>query len=221
MGVAEIKQEIEKYEASINTQQQSFLVQRQQIVDAIKPFVKTRLKQEVENEVKHNPEHTKELGKTTLSEMKAKLGELLENSDQIVDETFADDALWTYVNYRILPDGDRFGQGYNNRKSAKEKLLNGIKTIIGRAGKILIDYQYIKVGGQYRWDTDVRYDYTRAGKGAAKLVYGYGLSLSKDIEKLIEEYCKCIDSLHEASAKVLDLQKALSEQEAVDLWDEV
>lgn len=221
MGVAEIKQEIEKYEASINTQQQSFLVQRQQIVDAIKPFAKARLKQEVENEVKHNPEHTKELGKTALSEMKAQLTELLENSDQIVDETFADDALWTYVNYRILPDGDRPGQGYNNRKSAKEKLLNGIKTIIGRAGKILIDYKYIEVGGQYRWDTGVRYDYTQAGKGAAKLVYGYGLSLSQDIEKLIEEYCKCIDSLHEASGKVLNLQKTLSEQEAVDLWDEV
>lgn len=221
MGVAEIKQEILKYEASINAQQQSFLVQRQQIINAIKPFAKSRLKQEVENEVKHNPEHTKELGKESLSEMKAQLTELLEKSDQIVDETFADDALWTYVNYRILPDGDRFGQRYNNRKSAKEKLLNGIKAIIGRAGKILIDYKYIKVGGQYRWDTDVRYDYTRAGKGASKLVYGYGLSLSQDIEKLIEEYCKCIDSLHEASEKVLDLQKALSEQEAVDLWDEV
>jgi hypothetical protein len=221
MGVVEIKQEIEKCESSIKAQQQSFLVQRQQIIDAIKPFVNARLKEEVEAEVKRNSEHTKELGKPALSEMKKRLAELLENSDRITDEAFGDDTIWTYVNYKVLPDGDRFGQGYNNRKAAKENILKGIKIIIGEAGKILLDNKYIKVGGQYRWDADVRYDYTRAGKGATKIVYGYGLSLPQNIEKLIDEYCKGIEDLHETAGKVLDLKEKLSEQEAVDLWDEV
>mgnify|MGYP005754529247 FL=1 len=220
MGAVEIREEIAKCEEAIKTQQQSFLVQRQEIIATVKPFVKARLKQEVENEVKRNAQHTKELGKTALSEMKAKLTELLDTSDKIVDDTFADDSLWIYVNYKVSPNGDRFGQAYNNKKAAEQKLLDGIKVIIGNAGKILIDYKYIRIGSQYRWDNDMRYDYTRAGKGAAKIVYGLGLALPEDIKKQIDSYCQSIDKLHELTVKVLDLQKALSEQEAVDLWNE-
>lgn len=220
MGVTEIRQEIAKKELSIKTQQQTFEDQRQQIVEAIKPFVRDKIKSEVESHVRTNAEHTKKLGKAALSEMKKRLTDLIADSDRIVDETFSDDSLWVYVNYKILPNGDGFGQRYNNTKAAKENILKGIKIIIGEAGKILIDNKYISVGGQYRWDAGVQYDYTRAGQGSSKLVYGYGLSLPQSIEQLIDKYCAGIENLHETMEKLLNLEKKLSEQEAVDLWDE-
>ncbi len=221
MGVTAIKTEIETCEASIRALQQSFSVQRQQIVEAIKPFVKAQIKKEVENEVKRNSEHTKGLGKEALSEMKKRLAELLDNSDNITDSTFSDDALWTYVNYRVSLDGDRYGQKYNNRKDAKENIIKCIKIIIGEAGQLLIDNEYIEEGGLYRRERGMRYDYTKADKGSTKLMYGYALTLPQDIENLIGEYGKSIEDLHDATDKVLNLQKKLSEQEAVDLWDEV
>ena len=70
MGVNEIKQEIGKYEHSIKLQQQALDKLRNQIIEETKPFVKIQLKSEVESRVKHNPEHTKELGRDALSAMK-------------------------------------------------------------------------------------------------------------------------------------------------------
>lgn len=221
MSVIEIKQNIEDNEDIVKSLQKGFIRQRQQIVDAIKPFVKEHLKKEVEDQVRRNPEHTKSIGKDALSAMKKRLTELLENSDNMVEDVFSDDSFWMHINYKILPNGDRFGQGYNNRKTAKDNIYKGIKLILGEAGRILIDNEYLSVGGQYRWDPEVRYDYTRADKGRAKLVYAYSAPVTEDIEQLIEEYCNSIGKLHKTLGELMDLQKRLSEQEAVDLWNEV
>ena len=219
MGVNEIKQEIGKYEHSIKLQQQALDKLRNQIIEETKPFVKIQLKSEVESRVKHNPEHTKELGRDALSAMKQRLFILLDSSDDLVDATFVDDSLWVHVNYN--PDGSRYA--YDNQKLAKEKIHKGIRMIIGEAGKILLDNGYIKVGHEYRWDADLyrSYNFTNDSKAKAKLLYGFGLSVPPNIQALIEKYVEGIKVLHEASIKVSDLQKALSEQEAVDLWDEV
>lgn len=219
MGVNEIKQEIGRYERSIELRQQALDKLRNQITEETKPFVKIQLKSEVESRVKHNPEHTKELGRDTLSAMKQRLFTLLDSSDNLVDTTFSDDSLWVHVNYNS--DGSRYA--YDNQKLAKEKIHKGIKMIIGEAGKILLDNGYIKVGHEYRWDDDFyrSYNFKNDSKAKTKLLYGFGLSVPPNIQALIEKYVEEIKALHEASIKVSDLQKALSEQEAVDLWDEV
>lgn len=221
MSVLEIKKKIELLNASLDEQRESLALLRQQIVTASKPFVRERIKSEIEHQVKDNPEHTKKLGKDVLAEMKKQLLTALENSDAVVDDIFSDDELWVHENYMVSPNGDRFGQGYNKKESAKENIHKGIKVAIGEAGKILIEHKYLSPGKQYRWDSGMRYDYTRANKGKSKLMYGYGLSLPQEINLLIENYCKGIGQLHEALCQLMDLQKALSEQEAIDLWNEL
>lgn len=221
MSTLEIKKKIELLNTSLVDQRESLAVLRQQIVAASKPFVRERVKSEIEHQVRGNPEHTKKLGKDALAEMKKQLLTALENSDAVVDGIFSDDELWVHENYTVSPEGDRFGQGYNKKKSAKENIHKGIKVAIGEAGKILIEHKYLSPGNQYRWDSDMRYDYTRANKGKSKLMYGYGLSLPQEINLLIENYCKGVGQLHEALCQLMDLQKALSEQEAIDLWNEV
>lgn len=221
MSVLEIKKKIELLNTSLAEQRESLSLLRKQIVAASKPFVRERIKSEVEYQVKDNSEHTKELGKEALAEMKKQLLTALENSDAIIDEIFGDDELWVHENYKVSPNGDRFGQGYNKKELARENIHKGIKIAIGEAGKILIEHKYLSPGNQYRWDYGMRYDYTRANKGKSKLMYGYGLSLPQETNALIEKYCKGIGQLHEASCQLMDLEKALSEQEAMDLWNEV
>lgn len=77
------------------------------------------------------------------------------------------------------------------------------------------------VGSEYIWESGVHYDYTRTNKGTPKLMYRYGLSLPQNISRLIDEYCTGIRTLHDTSSRLLDSQKALSQQEAEDLWNEV
>lgn len=221
MSVLEIKKKIELLNTSLAEQRESLSLLRKQIVTASKPFVRERIKFEVEQQVKSNSEHTKELGKDALTEMKKQLLSVLDNSDALVDDIFGDDELWVHVNYKVTPNGDRFGLGYNKEKLAKENIRKGIKIALGEAGKILIKYKYLSPGNQYTWDYGMRYDYSRANKGESRLMYAYSLSLPEELFQMIEKYSKGIWQLHEASCQLMDSQKALSEQEAIDLWNEV
>ena len=221
MSVLEIKKKIELLNTSLAEQRESLSLLRKQIVTATKPYVRERIKSEVEQQVKSNSEHTKELGKDALTEMKKQLLSVLDNIDALVDDIFGDDELWVHVNYKVTPNGDRFGQGYNKEKLAKENIRKGIKIALGEAGKILIKYKYLSPGNQYTWDYGMRYDYSRANKGESRLMYAYGLSLPEELFQMIEKYSKGIWQLHEASCQLMDSQKALSEQEAIDLWNEV
>lgn len=221
MGVLEIKKKIDSLNISVAEQKKSLAILSEQIVVAIKPYVKEKIKYEVESHVKTNSEHTKALGIDTLAEMKKELITVLEASDTIIDGIFSDDTLWVHVNYQVIPNGDFFGQKYNNQKSAKEKIRKGIKIAVGEAGKILINYKYLSAGNLYVWESGMRYDYTRASGGKSRLMYAYGLSLPQDISQLIEDYSNGIGQLHEVLCQLQDTQKSLSVQEALDLWNEV
>lgn len=219
MGVNEIKQEIGEIEHSIELEQQELNKLRQQIIEEVKPFAKDQIKSEVENKVKYESEHTKELGRDALAAMKQRLFALLDNSDDLVEKVFDDDGLWIHINYD--PGDERYA--YFNQKNAEEQIYKGIKRILGEAGKILLDNGYIQVGYEYKWEGAARRNFNLVDDKPtqANLLYGKPISISKSIRSLIEEYKKRIEALHEAYFKVLDLKERLSRQEAVDLWDEV
>lgn len=221
MSISDLKQKISELKIAITQQHDALGLLRQQITDAVKPFVNEQIKIEVEKHVKGNPEHTKSLGRETLAAMKQRLTRTLENSNSIVDEIFTRDSFWVHVNYEVKANGDRFGQAYNNKKLAEDNIRNGIKTALGEVGKILIDYKYLTLGREYQWEKGMRYDYTRANNGESRLMYAYGVSLPSDLTKLITEYCNGIDQLHKLSCQLIDSQASLSQQEALDLWNDV
>lgn len=215
MGVKEIKQEIEINETNEKNKIKLLHEIREKIVEETKPYVNEQLKRYVESAVKNNPEHTKELGKETLSEMKKRLFDLLTISDEIVDKTFEDDKLWLHVNYHLIPEGDKYGQRYNNNKKAIENIHQGIRMVLGEAGRILVDYKYAKAIGQYdRLGSEWKLTANN------KIIYAYGLSLPRVLEDLIKQYSKELEQLHGFVEKIDDLKQKLSKQEALDLWDE-
>lgn len=150
MSISDLKQKISELKIAITQQHDALGLLRQQITDAVKPFVNEQIKIEVEKHVKGNPEHTKSLGRETLAAMKQRLTRTLENSNSIVDEIFTRDSFWVHVNYEVKANGDRFGQAYNNKKLAEDNIRNGIKTALGEVGKILIDYKYLTLGREYQ-----------------------------------------------------------------------
>lgn len=219
MGVNEIKQEIDKFERSIEAKQQNLNKLRQRITDEVKFFVNPQLKENVEKEVKSNSEHTIELGREKLSVMKQRLVALMDNSDNLVEKVFANNDFWSHVNFGI--GDDRYAYGI--QEEAKRKIYKGIKIILGEAGKLLIDYDYVKPGVMYQWDSDTRRNFNFVDSTPEKtdLIYKGHLPIPKALSLLIEEYAKEIKALYDLYVKVSDLKRDLSEQEAVDLWDEV
>ena len=215
MGVKEIKQEIQINENNEKAKIKTLHDIRGKVVEETKSFVNEQIKKYVESSVKNNPEHTKELGKETLSEMKKRLFDLLAISDEIVDKTFEGDKLWLHVNYHLVSEGDKYGQRYNNSKKAIENIHQGIRRVLGEAGRILVDFKYSKAIGEYD-----RYGSEWKLTSDNKIIYAYGLSLPIALEDLIKQYSKELEQLHDFVEKIDDLKQKLSEQEALDLWDE-
>lgn len=218
MGVTEIKQEINKLESAIELESQKLDELRKCIKEETKPFIKAQLKENVEGEVKSNSEHTKTMGRERLSEMKQQLTALLDSSDNLVEEMFSDDELWVHVNYDVGDDRS----AYRNQKTAGEKIHTAIKAILGEAGKLLIENDYIKAGDMYKWDGGAYRNFNLVSSNTAKskLIYRGYLPIPKSLGLLIGKYTKEIEALHELYVKVSDLKRRLSEQEAADLWDE-
>ena len=219
MGVNEIKKEIGKFESSIELESQKLDELRQRIKEETKPFIKVQLKENVEKEVKSNSEHTKELGRERLSAMKQQLTALLDNSDNLVEEMYSDDGLWIHVNYEV---GDDWS-AYAKRKMAEENIHKAIKTILGEAGKLLIENDYIKAGTMYQWDSGAYRSFNFVSSNSAKprLLYRGPFRIPEALGQLIGTYTEEIKTLNDLYVKVLNLKRKLSEQEAVDLWDEV
>lgn len=217
MSVDTIKNQIEEENANQENIIKILDLYRTEITGQIKPFVKQKVKNIVESEVKQKAEHTKELGTDKLKVMKQQLMVLVEQSDEVTDTVLGNDDLWLHINYSIDPNGDPWGQKNNNVKKAEKNILSGIKKILGKAGKILIDYGYEKAGSKYdrmsQWQQD----------DDNEIVYGtnYGFQIPNDLEKKVSDYCSQIEKLHDVIEKKDKLKKELLEQEAVDLWEQV
>lgn len=216
MSVDTIKKQIDQE----NTNQENIVktldLYRVEITGQIKPFVKEKVKNIVESEVKQKAEHTKELGTDKLKAMKQQLTTLVEQSDELVDAVFRYDELWLHINYSIYPNGDSWGQKRNNAKKAEENIIRGVKKILGKAGKILIDFGYAKAGSKYERTSQWQQDDDN------EIVYGsnYGFQIPGDLEKKISDYCSQIEKLHDVIEKKDKLKKELSEQEAINLWEQ-
>ena len=219
--VEEIKKELNEVEVEICKQQERFDELRHQITIEIVPFAKETIKKVVENGVKSDPEHTKSLDRAVLVEMKQRLGDTLERCEQIVKETLKDDSYWLHVSYKTAPN-DRY-RGYEDKKQAEALIHQGIRAIIGEAERILIDYKYMRVSNQSAqvYNTISKYDYSREKRPSSRHIYKGYISLPKSVEDKICQYGKGIDTLCDILWKQRDVQERLSQQEALDIWDEL
>lgn len=194
---------------------EEFEEKRAIIIELLKPFIRTELQNTIDNEIKEFPDHTRELGLEKLKNMKEDLKILLFNANAMTTDLLSEDTYWLHVDYEIDVNNDR--QKYQNKRLAKELIITGIKFLIGKAGEILINYGYERVGASYsmnsKWQLNDNGD----------IVYGanYGLIIPNNIDDLINSYSNDIERLHEIIYKLMYLTKELEQQEAIELWKEV
>jgi len=218
VSVESIRQEISQYEASAKRRLQELAQMRVSITNDVKPYMKDKLKEIIERQVRDNPDHTKALGAKKLGEMKAKFGIMIDTSDSIVDSVFADEKLWMHINYSITSDYGVSVQSYADVKKAGENIHDGIRAIMGNAGSLLLEYEYIKMGTPpvvWRWKEQF-------GSRNSKMIYAaHPLSLPETINEKTKKYSDGIRALHDDLYKLYSLGEDLSKQEASDLWEQV
>ncbi len=215
MEVDILRSELAKHETYYNKQVQRMQTLREQITEGVKPLVKERLKVNVEKEVRGSPEHTKALGRESLSSMKQELAKLLEESGLMVDECFSDDSMWIHTNYSARRDT----VVYNDKRKAEENIYAGIRRVLGEAGKLLLKYKYIKLGTVYQADGSRR-TWSTDSNGQGRVAYRGELQTPKELDKLIADYTSAIEVLDREERQIASLRQRIAEQEASDLWDE-
>lgn len=135
MSVDTIKKQIDQENTNQENIVETLDLYRVEITEQIKPFVKEKVKNIVESEVKQKAEHTKELGTDKLKAMKQQLTTLVEQSDELVDAVFRYDELWLHINYSIYPNGDSWGKKEIMLKRQKKILLEELKRFWGKLVK--------------------------------------------------------------------------------------
>jgi len=172
----------------------------------------------VENEVKEKSEHTKSLSIDNLKDMKRKLTSVLESSDNSTLEKLGNDDYWAHVNYKCEGKDDFLSS--SGIRVIEKKLTTAFQELLGSAGKILYDYKYIKVGKDYY--NNISDDWVFVSDTSDKIKYSRGVSyFNSNLEKLIKRYCDMIGEVHKQLKNLQSLQKQLSEQEAVSLWEQI
>lgn len=217
MSVESIKKDITNTEQSILDNLRLLDEIRLNLTEAIKPFIKEKLKSLVEEEVKIQPEHTKSLPAEDLKEMKRKLIDLVNNSDNLINDKFANDDLWTHINYEFDEKND-FSKQLKLRRDAEDKFFLAFHELLGNAGKLLSNYKYIKIGDS-NCNRSKAWEYISGSGGEVK--YRYHFEMGKVISDLLKRYSALFDNVQEDMKAKLNLQKKLSEQEATDLWDQI
>ena len=133
MSVDTIKKQIDQENTNQENIVETLDLYRVEITEQIKPFVKEKVKNIVESEVKQKAEHTKELGTDKLKAMKQQLTTLVEQSDELVDAVFRYDELWLHINYSIYPNGGDKKEIMLKRQ--KKILLEELKRLWGKLVK--------------------------------------------------------------------------------------
>lgn len=203
MSVESIRQEINQYEATIKRRLQVLAQLRVSIIADVKPCMKEMLKENIEKQVRNNPDHTQALGRETLGEMKAKLGVLIETSDSIVDAIFANNELWMHIDYEKTMSPN----SYCNAGQSEQNMRDGVGAILDKADDLLVEYKYIKKPS--------------ASFSTSRAIPAYWFSLPKPLLDKIKKYRTDIEALHNDLSKLSGLKKDLAKQEASDLWEQV
>ena len=214
MRTEQLKSEIKDCQIEIAKSQEQLNEIRKNIIALAKPFVKEKLRDFVENEVKGQPEHTKSLDISTLKKMKSTLTELLENSDSLVDEKFDNDHYWPHANYTGQTKCGEEILSINSR-NVEYKIDSAFKELFGLAGKILSDYEYVKVSyGDSYW--------VFTSGANSEITYRLGISYwGTDLEDLRKNYYDVFSKLHDHMINLRKLKIELSQQEAADLWEQI
>jgi len=136
MTVETICEKIVKSETDISNTLNSLSIMRRNIIEQLKPFINSQIKEMVEGEVINKSEHTKSLGREQLAQMKSRFNQILSDNDNMVEELFNNDKYWIYTKFEDLSKIDDYRKSIYEGE-AWEMLKMGIKELFGRTGSLL------------------------------------------------------------------------------------
>lgn len=213
MSIEELKQNIKNMEKEKDELKGQAEALKKKIIQNIKENYANEIEKIVKNEVKNNPEKTKELGKEKISSMKKELNDTIKSLDSHVESIMSNKDYWLHSNC----DSEK-KSSYEMDRNATNAIEKGIREILGLAGKLLIKYEFCVVRSEYERYSTALFCYY--GNNKNRVFYQYGTCVNKELDEFIKEYGKIVSKIVINNTKLLEEKRKLDEQEALNLWDE-
>jgi hypothetical protein len=144
MESSNFDRDIERFERDLDQLRQEMDQVREQVLVSITDYASAWISDQVEREVKQNPEITLSKSKDELRAIKSELQELLERVPQLVTEHVARDEYWAHLSGKLVhPHSSEFSYFVHNDE-LPDILAGPVREVLGYAGQLLIDHGYVK-----------------------------------------------------------------------------
>jgi len=210
MEIKELDEKIDSLEDRIEIERKNMEHFIDEFIDATKNFSIDWIKKLINDGVKSEPDITIGMDRGKLKELKSKYQDLLAQIPEIVEKELNDDKTWKH---RILLNNSN-----DEDISPYSVLIGEIKNnidkhcrrILGKAGKLLLDYGYYKKH-QYRSPWKKTFD--------GELKYVSEMNWSPQMNYFAKDYTETFSDFHKSLSELKSLKTKKAEMESKKIWD--
>jgi hypothetical protein len=182
--------------------------QKDLILEGLVIFVKQWFKDETTSTIKKEADKVIELGDTKAKGLKLKTQDLIDNSSSLVHKYMNEDSIWWHHN-----EDNASYHSYEHR--LLDSLDKMVRLMLGELGSLLEEYGLINVPPHY--STNYKGSWRKEVDG--RIIYGYGVSYSKEVLELGNQYAKLILEGQKINFELQRLKDKLKKENVEQWWD--
>jgi hypothetical protein len=207
------QEKIEKYKMEMQTAHQQF-------IKATGVFFGIWYNLTARQYVIGSSQNTLSLGIDKLAQLKAKLKDLIDNSEKCANDFLSDNSLW----WHLSPNDEKIGaSAYSQYGSKVPEIINQpIRKGLGILGVLLEEYSYnvSTKGANYEDEISV-WNNKNVGPYSNNPVpfYPDSLDWSAEMKDLMKKYNEIYKQAHESYSNIKRLQQSKLAKQAANLWD--
>ena len=183
------------------------------IINKSTEMMRKQIKNRIEDTVKKNPEHTKELNNEgKLKQVKKLMNETLENIGVYVKEEFTVNKVFIHKDLKV----EKYKSPFEYSRGVKEQYEEVYRILLGYAGNVICKFGYEKAGNDYTGHSTWK---CISGSGG-KIKYGAYPEI-REIESEWKDYSNLLEEYVDAVQKINNLIEAKERSEVSDLWESI
>ncbi|WP_369902017.1 hypothetical protein [Bacillus manliponensis] len=199
----------EKEKEELITQMEDTKVKFKQ---AVITYAKDWFRKQAKLEITDKPRLAKRLGAEQLRNLKKRIEDLINQSEQLVDEYLDDNSIWWHLSEKkwIVPYNDRI----------PGEIHKAVKLMFGELGVILAEAGFVELNPIIKQYTSGReHNLWVEDDIRRRPCYPYPLSFTSEIKKIYTEYHELAKRTEVRNGNIKKLQAEKEESHVGDLWD--
>ncbi|GIN22603.1 hypothetical protein [Siminovitchia fordii] len=184
--------------------------QKKLFLSELVPFLKGWFQNQTKRTIKENADKVVELGEDRAKELKKAIAELIDRTENVVQEYMNDDLIWWHTN-----EDNVSYYSYDHR--LLDKTDKRIREMTGELGDIFIKYEIVKPTSEH--SRNYSSDWNKENYGNTKTKYAYSISYSDKLLSINKQYVEMIKVVQDTNKKIEELKEKQKRDNVEEWWD--